>query len=173
VTTVEIIDRIRDWLNDNVCSQIKLKRPYDDDVTKFELVHPVAYSIFYPAQKANNEIGIPSISVMFDEATDDGKIYTLPIKLVFCVYSPGFHKPEDDFTPDNEGWRDLLNFMDRTKAAIIRSRNLNGVSAQLPLTLGLTIPEEQTPELDPYYFGYITFDVNASSYPQSEISKML
>jgi len=173
VTTVEILDKIRDWLNSNVCNQIKLKKPSDNDVTHFELVNPVAYSVYYPAQKPNEDVGVPSISVIFEEGTDDRETYTLSIRLIFCVYSPGFHSPEGEFTPDNEGWRDLLNFMDRTKAAILRSQNLNGITVKTPLTQALSFPEEQTPSLDPYYFGYVTFDVDTPSYPRANLSSLL
>jgi len=173
VTTVEIVDGIRDWLNKNVCSQIKLKKPSDDDVSLFELVNPVAYSVYYPAKKSNEDVGVPSVVVIPDEGTDNGENFTLPIRLVFCIYSPGFHGADDSFKPDNDGWRDLLNFMDRTKASILRSQNLDGISVGMPLNIGLSAPEEQTPALDPYYFGYITFNAITPSYPRSNVSSLL
>jgi len=173
VTTVEVLDKIRDWLNVNVCSQIKLKKPSDDDVERFELVNPVAFSAYYPVRKVRDpRAGAPSIVVMFDEASDNGQSYTLPIRLVFCIYSPGFHSPAA-FIPDSEGWRDLLNFIDLAKAAILRSQNLDGISVGLPLTQGLAVPEEQTPGLEPYYFGYITFTAITPSYPRSDFASLI
>jgi hypothetical protein len=168
VTTVEILDKLRDWLQENVCQNIKLKVPSDDNIISFELVNPTAYSAYMPFKKAlplGIKSAIPGVVVTFEEATDDGENLSLSIRLIHCVYSPGVHDVEK-FTPDNEGWRDLLNFMDKTRAAVLKNRSITGITVDLPLTQGFYNPEEQTPDLDPYYFGWITFDVRVPAYPK-------
>lgn len=175
MTTVEILDTIQKWLTETVCKNMNLKVPDDNNVEKFELANPNAYSAYMPIKKSlpqGIKSAIPGIVVTFEEGTNDNEGFVLPIRLIHCVYSPGLHKP-DTFLPNNDGWRDLLNFMDKTRAAILRSQNIDGISVVLPLKTGFYNPEEQIPELDPYYFGWIMFDVKTPSYPKAGLQEYL
>lgn len=73
------------------------------------------------------------------------------------------------FTPDFQGFRDLLNLLERASAALLRHRIIDGAGTlQLPLKLGMY--EEQA---YPYWYGWITFTVRQTGYPATELAKFL
>lgn len=180
MTTVNILEKIQLFLKENICNNFKLKKPNDDNVDKFELVNPNAFIMNFPPKNYLPE-GIESISpcivVNFEDGTDDKEKSELNIRLIFAVYSPGFHKkdPENivEATPDGQGWIDLLNFIDKTKSEILKHQILNGIQVQYPFKWGIYQKDEQIPELDPYFYGWITFGIMTQSYPTTEINKLL
>lgn len=178
--TVKTLEQIQSFLQKKVCNNFKLKKPNDKNVDEFELVNPNVFIMNFPPKNYLPEgikSTIPCIIVNFEDGTDDKETSEINLRLIFIVYSPGFHKENTentvDATPDGRGWIDLLNFMDKSKAEIIKNQILNGVKIQHPLKWGVYQKEEQIPETDPYFYGWITFGVKIKPYPTSEIDKLL
>jgi len=178
--TVKTLEQIQSFLKEKVCENFKLKKPNDKNVDEFELVNPNVFIMNFPPKKYL-PVGMKSINpciiVNFEDGTDDKETSEMNLRLIFIVYSPGFHdKNSEDIVeaiPDGKGGIDLLNFMDKTKAEIIKNQILNGVKIQYPIKWGIYQKEEQTPETDPYFYGWITFGVKIKPYSTSEIDKLL
>jgi hypothetical protein len=177
---MKTLESIQKFLQDLVCSKIKLKKPNDKNVDLFELVNPNAFIMNFPSKNhlpEGIESIIPCLVVCFEEGSDDSKTSDINIRIILVVYSPGFHKSNEEneveCTADGEGWRDLINFIDTTKAAIQSNQILNGITVQYPIKWGVYQKEDQAPELDPYFYGWITFSVSGQSYPAAEMQKLL
>lgn len=176
MTTVTILDKLKAFLLENVCNSIKLKKPSDKDVDKFELVNPVVHIGWIPPNgflPQELEQSIPCLIVGIEEAEDDGQDSNLNIKISAVVYNPGFHKEtnaEVECAADFSGYVDLLNLLDRTKAEIAKNQIINGIPIQYPIKWGMY--QETQPY--PYWYGWITFGVKNSSYePALMIEKYL
>lgn len=178
MTTMKIIENVQKFLEDNVCNTIRLKCPYDNDTERFELINPVVYPVYMPLKRQlppGIKSAIPCLVVGFDEAEDDGQETGVKIRILAGVYDPGTHVSDGDevmCVPDTNGWCDLINLLDRTRAEICKSRLLNNTGIQYPVKWGVYQQDEQMfPDLNPYYFGWMSFSVSAPSYPASEIAK--
>ena len=178
--TVRILQKIQQFLQESVCKEIKLKKPNDDNVDEFKLVNPNAFIMNFPPKNhlpEGVETTIPCVIVTFEDGSDDSKTSEINLRLIFVTYSPGYHSANNEnlveVTPDGDGWIDLINFIDKTKAEIQKNQILNGCTVIYPIKWGVYQKEQQTPELDPYFYGWITFGVRAQSYPASEINKLL
>ncbi|RII32849.1 hypothetical protein D2A34_21885 [Clostridium chromiireducens] len=178
--TVSTLDEIKLFLQQNVCSKHKLKKPNDKNVDEFELVNPNVFIMNFPPKNFlpdGIKSTIPCIMINFEDGIDDNQTSDMNVRLIFIVYNPGFHKENSEniveVTPDGNGWIDLLNFIDKTKAEILRNRILNGITIQSPLKWGIYQKEEQIPDTDPYFYGWITFGTQNKAYPASQIDKLL
>ncbi len=179
MSTVTILEKIQCFLKTNICNSIKLKKPNDKNVDEFELVTPNIFILNYPPKNyLPEEIKsiIPCIVVNFEDGSDESENSEMNLRLIFAIYNPGFHKNNGDVTeaiPDGNGWMDLINFMDKTKAAIEKNQILNGLKLEYPVKYGIYQKDEQTPETDPYFYGWITFKIKIKSYSATEIDKLL
>lgn len=180
MSTVTVLEEIQAFLKENVCNSIKLKKPDDDNVDKFELINPNVFIMEFPSKNflpKNVESIVPCIMVNFEDGNDDGDTADVNIRLMLIIYNPGLHAANSDgdivVTPDGNGWIDLLNFIDKAKNEILKKQFLNGVAIKYPLKWGTYQKEEQAPESRPYFYGWITFSVKQQSYSKSEIDKLL
>lgn len=167
MTTVKILDKLKDFLSVNVCADMKLKKPSDKDIDNFELVAPAVHIGWIPPKgflPAELETDIPCLVVGFDEDEDDGQEDDVKIRISAAVYSPGKHIPNAtgavECTPDFEGYIDLLNLLDRTKAEIAKAQIINGIPIKYPIKRGMY--QETQPY--PYWYGWISFSVKNQSY---------
>ncbi|MBD5469213.1 MAG: hypothetical protein HDR21_13870 [Lachnospiraceae bacterium] len=109
MTTKEIIEKITAWVNESICSKIKLKLPDDDmNDARYEVkfVNPAAFPLFVPAKDRmppNVEAPIPSIAVQLLEGSDNIKngIRTLKIRLCLSTWNPGTHPGEKQIPVEN------------------------------------------------------------------------
>lgn len=180
MTVVEIVDNITEWTNKNICSQIKLKRAAadrepSDEGYNYELVTPVAFSLFVPTkEKLPPEIktSIPSVCVRITEGKDNYSIRELQIELAFSTWNTGRHN-EDIIYPDNvlaekesfirngEGWRDLWNFMEIALRQLEINAAINDIEIvkDKPVMFGPYKQQETIPDFYPFWFGYVSFFV--------------
>ena len=102
MTLVDSIDKIVDWLQDNVCQQIFLKLPDDDrnDASNaVEYVNPSAFPLYMPGKDRlppNVPAPIPSVCVQLMEGKDEllNKRRSLTIRLCLACWNPGTHGDE-------------------------------------------------------------------------------
>lgn len=173
MTTVTILERIMTFLEQNVCKNIKLQKPSDNNIDDYTLVNPAVHIGWIPPKgflPQELEYAIPCLVVGLDEGTDDGQDCSIPIRISAVVYSPGLHVAKEDgsmdFTPDFQGYIDLLNLMDRTIAEIAKHQILNGVAIEYPIKWGMY--QEEQPY--PYWYGWITFSAKKQSYPRALVN---
>lgn len=99
---VESIDKVVAWLNENVCSQIRLKLPDDyknDKEYAVEYVQPAAFPLYTPGKDRlppNVRAPIPSVCVQLTEGSDDllKRQRRLQIRLCLACWNPGEHGGE-------------------------------------------------------------------------------
>lgn len=167
MSTVAVLENIRDFLLSNVSPGIQLQQSNDKNIAEYELVNPNVFVGWIPPNgylPEGVETAIPCLIVGLDEAADNGEEGQYNIRISAAVFSPGLHEPvetEIQYTPDFQGYIDLLNLIDRTKAELLKNR-----IASPPLKWGMY--QEQP---YPYWYGWITFSIQKRSYPPSEIVK--
>ncbi len=153
-----ILDTIKDFIKEHVCPKIKFQVPYDDDITKYQIMHPNVFSNWLPPPNQLNDIeqqlpddikkAIPCITVGFDDGDDDGSEAGLNIRLNFIVYNPGTYYPEGDFCPNNNGYQDLINLIYRTRLEISSKM----ITAYKPFKWGMYQQQSMG-----YWVGWLTF----------------
>lgn len=102
MTLVDSIDKVTDWLRDNVCSQITLKVPDDyknDADYGVQMVTPAAFPLYVPGKDRlppSVPAPIPSICVQLMEGSDDllTRKRELKIRLCLACWNPGTHGAE-------------------------------------------------------------------------------
>jgi hypothetical protein len=176
MTIADMVDRVRDFLNADVCPQIRLKQSSDDDVDSFTLVHPVAYSVQRPwVNQKNSTVQAPSITVIPSDGQDneDKKSSLCHFRLLCLVWDPGQHThpidgdgQEDhstmEFSATTEGWRDLANLIDVIRREIETRDNIGGMAVEYPIKYSLYLLDENgnpLPEFVDYRAGWVDFSL--------------
>lgn len=183
MTIVDSIEAVREWLEKNVCSQVKLKLPPGEDATdenyNYTLVTPASFALFVPAADRlppGADASIPSVCVQLVQGTDTLTTASreMRLRLSFSAWNPGKHKKDifismgngefransdDSFQKDDDGWRDVWNFTDTALREIENADSLNGVKIlhSKGITFGVFSEEKATPNFWPYWFSWVEF----------------
>lgn len=176
MSMMSVLESLKTFLQEKVAPTIQLQKP-NENVYGYELVHPAVHVGWIPPKgylPEGMESAIPCLIVGMDEAIGNTHDEELSIRISAVVYSPGKHEPAEDgtvkYTPDFKGYHDLLNLIDRMVAEI--SRNLiisNAGTVQHPIRRGIYQQEQPYP----YWYGWISFTLRRSPYPNAEIFKNL
>ena len=191
MTIVTTIDSICEWLNANVCPNIKLKKPPKDGTPtnakyEYELVHPYAFPLYLPTKDKLPpavETKLPSICVQLEYGNDTTDNREMSISLGFGAWNPGIH-PDDWIIPDGteaenadvlsneaEGWRDLWNVVDYTVTAIEQStylgENVEVVRSE-NIEFGPYKEQDSIVSYYPFWFAYTTFKVRSSLFRNNQ-----
>ncbi|MTI49702.1 MAG: hypothetical protein FH761_17870 [Firmicutes bacterium] len=174
MNTVNVLKDLKDFLSENVANEIKLKSPDDNNVNSYALVNPAVFIGWLPPKgylPSMFESSIPCIVVGMDNGADNTKKSTIDLKISFATFSPGEYEEKEGqaFTPSFNGYIDLVNLIDKTKAALSKNRILaSKYTLEDDIRFGMY--EEQP---YPYWYGFMTFSVKGSSYPITDIEKQL
>lgn len=148
MSVVHLLDTVTEWARQNICDQIKLKRPPEnmDDPTdegyQYELINPAAFTMYVPtSEKLPPDIHapFPSLCVRFLTGQDDQSSASGFVEMQFCfsTWDTGIHG-RDRFIPKGknsyvqwsgseadayfrrrgDGWRDAWNFVDTALRAV-------------------------------------------------------
>ena len=200
LTIAGAIVGVCDWLTENVCSQIELKRPPtidepDGEKYRHELVHPVALPLFLPPLDRlpdGKDINIPSVCVGLVAGTDHAneKVRTLDISLSFTVWDPGEH-PDDwidsgkkpPYKDSMNGWMALWNFIDLTAYKLFSTAYIGGMEVvrneetRFGPYRQASMDSRYAKDPDdyyPFYFGFYRFGLRCPFLPYNEdIEKLL
>lgn len=167
-TIVTAIDAVTAWVEKNVCSRVKLKKPpaneneANDAGYDYELVEPSAHAMYVPTQdKAAiaDKLPIPSVCVRVTDGSCDyaGGECTIDFELIFATWDGGTHG-RDMFDPvgnnifvqrsgaaaktfdrNGGGWRDAWNLIDTAL------RELGRTTLIADLTVDKTVPVKFSP----------------------------
>lgn len=190
---VNDMNKIKDWMQTEVCDKITFKLPSDeiaDDGYNYEMVHPTAWALFTPSKdRLPDDIRAPHPSVCIritdgEHRPQDGT-NTMKLILNFCIWNPGTHRkdvlltvtsetgategyeisPDAQFTRNAEGWQDLYSFMDFTLRAIENAEYIADMRVRVEdgIQYGMTSDKEGLDDFHPYYLGWITFTVQAGN----------
>lgn len=183
MSVVSILDDVRDWVEENICSKIQLKVPPDDTEPNDKdydhtLATPVAFTLYLPTKdKLPPPIksAYPSVCVRFMEGTDDMAVKngSIGIQLCFSAWNPGIHgtdmlmplgdgryrrwtgpEASDFFQRYGEGWRDVWNFVDIGLRAVESATAIKGHEIDISTPVKFGPMAEQEAIPDYYPFWY-------------------
>lgn len=180
MSTVKKIDKLAEWLEQEVCPEFNYKIPpakrggrtdYSAEIIRG---HPKAYRRYLPEKDHTTTKGngsnyqAPSIVVLPGEVERDRKTTTLPIRLLFTIWEPGIRDPKADYekdpglwVPDFTGWRDVVNLMDHTARGLFAAKSIDGAiirgEEDSKIRYGTIEDEEVIPDLRDFYYGYMLF----------------
>lgn len=155
MSVTKILDDVREWVEENICSQVLLKVPPDDTEPvdrdyDHTTANPVAFAMYVPTKDMlppSIPSVYPSVCVRCAEGTDDmaRKAGSVNIQLCFSTWNPGTHgtdvlRPQPDgsfrrwtgpeardyFQRYGDGWRDAWNLVDIARRAVESTTTING-----------------------------------------------
>ncbi|MEB3103082.1 hypothetical protein [Ferviditalea candida] len=165
-----ILESIQTFCIDNVAPKIKLQVPYDDKISKYDLMHPNVFIGWLPPPNQLDEVplqlasgikkALPAMVIGMDEGDDDGNDAGIAIRITFIVYNPGLYPADGSgIVPDFKGYRDLLNLIFLCRQQLFKMYLVNGgkTAAQKPFRWGM-YPDQPAG----YWAGYLTFRATAA-----------
>lgn len=166
-----ILEAIQSFCVENVSPKIKLQVPYDDDITKYKLMHPNVFIGWVPPPNQLEEAqfdvdgikkALPAMIIGMDEGEDDGNDAGIDIRITFITYNPGFYSEKGTFVPDFKGYRDLLNLIYICRQQMSSNYLISGgkTSVQKPFRWGM-YPQQPAG----YWAGWLTFRATAVTLP--------
>jgi hypothetical protein len=167
MTTQMIIEEIRDFLKDKL-SNIELQSSTREIEFEPILTSPKVFDMYLPPKSYLNSINelvpenlIPALLVGIEKAKDNHQDGVLDIRITFITFSAGTYNENQELIDlNNEGYKDNINLMERTKQELIKATNINcKCTVNKPIEYG--IYEEQP---CPYWYGYMTFSVTLPEY---------
>lgn len=146
------LDRVANWLHDQICKGVRLKpMDYGDQAVEadYELIEPNVFALYVPTEetKAPDVVAtVPAICVQIIDGDDDlvKQERRYKLRLSFATWDPGTHD-QDIFAPvdgkpmrylrgdgnrvklSHDGWRDVWNLVDRALRIIESSRVIGGI----------------------------------------------
>lgn len=166
MAVVKQLDKIKSWLETEICPQFKFKQPDDvhtDATYPYELVNPNVFIMYVPPKELVGEANrVPSVCIQFDEGNESMAEASgvLKLRLQFATFNPGVHA-QDDFKINTEGWRDVWNFVDYIMKKLRDTELIEGmrVLKENGIHYGPISDQGQIPNFYPYYFAWVTFSV--------------
>ena len=149
MTTVDALKGLKNFLEKEVASSIKLQK---EDSVPPEYVNPYVAIIALPHKNfVPTNFQVPNICIGLNEGGEDYDEHTISVRLQFATYG-GDTEFGNEMLPDETGYLDLLNVIERTKqkltqVAVIPEAGLVEKSFKYGI-----YNEELT---YPYWYGYL------------------
>lgn len=166
MAVIKQLDKLKNWLETEICPQFKFKQACDenvDDTYPYILVNPNVFILYVPPTELIGEANrVPSICIQFDDGnesmTSAGGV--LNIRLQFATFSPGEHTSYS-FTRNTEGWRDVWNLVDHIMKKIRDTELIDDIRIikENGIKYGPISDQGQIPNFYPYYFAWMSFSV--------------
>lgn len=119
MTDIEVLKTIVLFLKENVASNIKLKKPPENNQIEgeYELVNPAVFEGWMPPKNLNDDCGydIPCIVAMIDDGVDDNYSANLYLRFKIITYDAGTIKEDNTIAPNVQGYKDLLNVITKIR----------------------------------------------------------
>lgn len=177
MSTVKVLNEIKDFLEKNVTPKIKLRLPNDKDITEYSLVNPKVHIGWVPPKEylpPDVNFSVPCVVVGLDNGEDDNTDSSYNIRLTVVVYSQifspySFITNEQNHYSNFEGYVELLNLIDLAKAKLRKDTIINKY-VKIDSSIQWGMYEEQPL---PYWYGYMRFKVSNNSYPAANLDSLL
>lgn len=170
--TVTYLDEIKEYYQRTCLAGLLLQKPDDENIMDYKLVEPAAHTGWIPPGGVllpSEAVTIPCIVVGLDDKTSTGDETTLNLRITVAVYDPGRHELHNDtmsYKPNFEGYKTLLNFMDKLEMQTLKDHVLAG-AYELTSAIKSKMYEEQP---YPYWYGCLQFSVQREAYPVTRYS---
>lgn len=165
MAVVKQLDKIKNWLETEICPQFKFKQADDEnvDVTyPYELVNPNVFIMYVPPIELIGTHRVPCICIQFEEGNESMAEASgvLNLRLQFAIFNPGEHT-EDNFKINTEGWRDVWNFVDYITRKLRDTELIEDlrIVKENGIKYGPFSASGQIPDTYPYYYAWMTFSV--------------
>lgn len=189
MTTQQCIERLAEWIRENVCADLKFQRALADgfferDDFERELVTPAVYEGAMPRDVAEHRPGFeqpehivaPCVVVAPGEAASISSQFgqvEQEIKLYVQVWEPGSVKRgrhgSVEYMPGDGGYRDLTCFVDRIVTALAEAQLPAGI--RIVGDVNFSYADFAKAETWPYFPALVSFKVQYQRFlkPQFDI----
>ncbi len=170
MAVVRQLDKLKTWLETEICPQFKFKQADDEnvDVTyPYELVNPNVFILYVPPKELISEANrVPSICIQFEDGSESMAEASgvLNLRLQFATFNPGNHYDygiDRVFDTNVDGWRDVWNFVDYIMRKLRDTELIEDlrIVKENGIKFGPISDQGQIPNFYPYYFAWMTFSV--------------
>lgn len=170
MAVVRQLDKLKTWLETEICPQFKFKQADDEnvDVTyPYELVNPNVFIMYVPPKELIGEANrVPSICIQLEDGSESMAEASgvLNLRLQFATFNPGNHYDygiDRVFDTNVEGWRDVWNFVDYIMRKIRDTELIDDlrIVKENGIKYGPISDQGQIPNFYPYYFAWMSFSV--------------
>lgn len=170
MAVVRQLDKLKTWLETEICPQFKFKQADDEnvDVTyTYELVNPNVFIMYVPPKELIGEANrVPSICIQLEDGSESMAEASgvLNLRLQFATFNPGNHYDygiDRVFDTNVEGWRDVWNFVDYIMRKIRDTELIDDlrIVKENGIKYGPISDQGQIPNFYPYYFAWMSFSV--------------
>lgn len=124
---LEVLEGVAKFLKEEVAPSLKLKKEQKKSNEEYELVNPAVYVSYVPPKGFENNYGytIPCFLVMADSGKDDDEKASLMIRIKIVTYDPGKVQDNGNLTPSIDGYKDLLNCIEKIRLKISENPIIN------------------------------------------------
>lgn len=155
MTVLDFLKELKSYIESSVCANLKFQAE-----NSMEYVNPKCYIAQVPNPNFTEDgFAIPCVTVGIETGDDDATEHTAKIRLMFATYGGGYYLDDMENKtdiPDNNGYIDLLNFIELTKQELLKNATINGAGTiKKPFNYGVL---EDMPF--PYWYGYLRFDAD-------------
>lgn len=202
-TIVGTLDKVTEWLDENVCEGYALKlAPHGQQTGNYpyKLVRPSVYTLYEPAsdnRPPSQRPLCPCICVQLKDGAEEyqGNRQTLNLRLSMTTFDPGIHGQDwlypycdiatrqtryrrgeaGSFLYSEDGWRDVWNFVDRTVRAIENAGSIAGlpIDQSTPVSFGPFTYQDETPDLYPYWLAWVDVSVQSLAIRNRNLEQYL
>ena len=163
ITEIEVLNSLAKFLKEEIASEFLLKKMPKNNRTydKYQLVNPAVYVGWIPPKGFKNDYGftIPCLVVMTDNGQDDYNSASITARIKIVTYDAGLVTDDNLLTPGLEGYKDLLNIVDKIRLKLANNTIINEkVNHGKPVEW--SIDEEQS---YPIWSGEVSFPVDILS----------
>lgn len=160
MTASDCLKALKDFVQKNVADEMMLLK----ENTENEYVHPHVCIMTLPHKNfIPVDFSVPFILIGLSDGTDSGNENKLSIRIMCATYTSGTYDNELKL-PDDTGYIDLLNVIERIILRLTERQVINGMgSLEKPINYGV-YSEQAT---YPYNYGYLTFgmQIPLNEYP--------
>ena len=181
MAVIKQLDKIKSWLEAEICPQFKFKQADDENVDatyNYELVNPNVFILYVPPKELIGEANrVPSICIQFEDGNESMAKTSgvLNLRLYFATFNPGEHTTEG-FSVNTDGWRDVWNLVDYIMRKL-RDTELIGdlrIVKESGIKYGPASDGGAIPNFYPYYYAWMTFSVEYGVLPsKAQIRELL
>lgn len=174
----ETIERLTEWTEKNICSEIELLDPDENNMARdyeYKRVHPIAIPLFIPSKDLmppQVQSKLPAVCLQFDGGQDDLKegVQSLKFRMSFCVYRPGLYLEEENpdgtkevrCTRNADGWKDAWLFMEIAKHRLENNMYIEGIriDKNVPMKYDNFKLDDAIVLNYPEWYTWLSFSVN-------------
>lgn len=187
MSVVNTLDRITEWVQEKICNPVSFKVPPKEKEPEgpgyeYERVTPAAFKWFVPSNDRlppDIKTAFPSVCVRLNDGEDSFNTRTMNFDMCFSVWNPGTHgsdiieKMQDEsysqwkgdeakeyYQRDNEGWREVWNWIDLALRELESVTNIGGGSIDRnSIKFAPFKTNNEMVVFYPFWFAYISFTV--------------